>query len=91
LHVTMGAADLQDVRLQRDGPSLRATVTAAGERHGRITIATPKRWAAGSVRGTGGSFHTRPRIEGLVEVELSFRDVAEFQLTFWDASRGNRP
>ena len=57
LHVTMGAADIQDVRFHRGSLGLRVArvVTAVPcERHGRITIAVPGYLSAGSIRGTGG-------------------------------------
>jgi hypothetical protein len=83
LHLTMGAVELQGVQFVASACRLHLAIGAAGRRDGRITLAIPRGWSPGPIRGTGGSFTARQPTAGLVEVAVHFQDVAEVEVEFW--------
>lgn len=83
LHVTLGAVALQSVSFDRRACRLHLVVGATGERHGTITVALPRGWTPGPIRGTGGAFGVRLMAPMLAEIECEFKDVADLELEFW--------
>jgi hypothetical protein len=83
LHVSLGAVAIQAATFDSRACRLHLAVGAVGERQGTISIALPRGWAPGPLRGTGGALSVRQTFEQLVDVELRFRDVADLELEFW--------
>ncbi len=86
-HVGMGSIDLQDVSRGETPENLCLTLAAPGDRAGTVTVTIPRGWAAGTVRGTGGSFALHPLGDRLLQIACRVRDVGEAQLTFWPTTR----
>jgi hypothetical protein len=87
LHVGLGAVELQDVQWVEETSDLRLTLTAVGDREGTVTIAVPRGWSIGTVRGTGGHFSLRQLGDRLLQINCHFRDVGEAQVNFWRTTK----
>ena len=83
LHVSLGAIPLHGAVFDRTACRLHVAVGSAGVRQGTITVAVPRRWLPGPIRGTGGIFTARQTTERLVEIGVEFKDVADIELEFW--------
>ncbi|MGH2460800.1 MAG: alpha-galactosidase [Chloroflexota bacterium] len=88
LHVSLGAMALQGASYDRMTRRLHLAIGAAGERQGTLTIALPRRWTPGPIRGTGGTMSVRQTSAQLAEIILRFKDVAELELEFWQTRNG---
>ena len=83
LHVSMGAIALQGASFDRQNRRLHLAIGAAGERHGTLTVALPRTWTPGPIRGTGGAMSVHQTTDQLAEIDVTFTDVAELELEFW--------
>ena len=90
LHVASEAAVLHRVCFDPKECRLQFAVGARGTREGTISVALPRGWAPGPIRGTGGLFSVCQISEDVAQISLQFRDVADLELEFWPAHDGAR-
>ncbi|HUX87749.1 MAG TPA: alpha-galactosidase, partial [Chloroflexota bacterium] len=83
LHVSLGATGIHSVRFNPAERWLGVAVGSSGDREGTISLAVPRGWSVGSLRGTGGEFAIRMVEEHLAQIHLRFRDVADLEVGLW--------